>query len=177
MKKTFFILLLIIGFGFSNAQDVKFGLTAGYLNGGLVGKVEFEGLEVKETSSESGFYLGAVVDITFSDALGLQPELLYLNVSEGDFLQIPLNLKYYPANQFYVMGGPQFTITLNEVLEGERSVNIGLGTGLGFDITENFFVQGRYSFQLNNYLKDASIEFGSASIRLNTLTVGVGYKF
>jgi opacity protein-like surface antigen len=49
-----------------------------------------------------------------------------------------------------------------------------LAVGAAYDITQKLFIEGRYSFQLNNHLKNAPSGY---SVRANYLNVGLGYRF
>ena len=53
------------------------------------------------------------------------------------------------------------------------SFEFDIAGGIGYDITEDFFVEARYTFQLNNSYT------GSEDVKLrgNYLTVGLGYWF
>ena len=65
-------------------------------------------------------------------------------------MQIPIMAKMYVTEQFNIQAGPQITYTLEEVIDDFTKFNIGLGAGLGYDITEDVFIESRYVFQLNN---------------------------
>ncbi len=176
MKKiTFLSLFMVLGLITANAQEnLRFGLTAGFVNAG----VRLETPLIDGSSDSSGFYFGAVADFKLSDQFSLEPKLTYTQFREqgekSDFLQLPIMVKFYPINDlgFNVQAGPQITYTLEEVADDFTKLNIGLGAGLGYDFLEDFFVDARYHFQLNNYYT------GSADItsKINFFTVGVGYK-
>lgn len=170
MKKLL-LLAAVAAFGLSNvnAQETTFGVTAGFLN--VSAKVEFGGDSA--SASESGFYVGGLVDIAISEEFHIQPELLYANVNEGSALMLPIIAKYYVAEGFNVQAGPQVTFSLEETVDDFSSIDFGLGIGAGYDIDENFFVEARYTFQVNNsYTGNADIE-----ARANYLNIGLGYKF
>ncbi len=164
--------MLVTAFGFTiNAQDgnSRFGVTAGYLNANS--KIESEGLS--GSAGESGFFFGLIGEFEVSDKVSIQPELLYANVDDLSFLQIPVMAKVYVSEEFSLQAGPQITYTLEEVADDFTKVNLGLGIGFAYDFTNQFFVESRYTFQLNNYYT------GSADIesRIGWLNIGVGYKF
>jgi opacity protein-like surface antigen len=95
MKKLLFIAVLAI-FGMFNAQaqDAKFGAKVGYTN--ITAKADFG--EESVSVSESGFYVGALVDFTVNESFHVQPEINYANVEETNFLYIPVLAKYYISN-------------------------------------------------------------------------------
>ena len=172
MKKILLIAAIAVcGMFSANAQDVNFGVKAGYLNAS--GEIEFEGVSV--SSSESGFYLGALVDLGISDNFHVQPELLYGNAGEGSFLFIPVLAKYYIAESgFSIMAGPQGTLDLEDGGEGYNSFGIDVAFGVAYDINENFFVDARYSLELTNRFSDGGDDFSG---HINTFQIGLGYKF
>ena len=152
-----------------NAQEVQFGATAGYF--GVNARSETDGFEV--SGSDSGFYVGFLADIEISEKFSFQPELLYANVNESSALFVPLIVKYYVAAKFSLQAVPQVGCSLEELPEDIASVNFSIGPGGGYDINENFFVEARYVFQVNNsYTGDLDI-----TSREDYLNIGLGYKF
>jgi len=172
MKKLFFVTLAVVGFVCSSqAQNVRFGATAGYLNARASAKVE--GITVSD--SASGFYIGAVADFEVAENFNIQPELLYASgFDEGSGLFLPILGKFAISEKFNLQAGPQLTFSLeDDIPDDVSSVGFDIAGGLGYDITEDFFVEARYTFQINNSYT------GSEDIkaRSNYLTVGLGYKF
>lgn len=168
MKKLFLFSIFSL-FIFSAKAQSQFGLTAGYLN--VSAKVTSGGNSA--SASDSGFYIGGVADFTASEQLHVQPELVYANVNSSSALILPIMLKYYASEKFNIQAGPQATFSLEDTPNDFTSVGIALAAGIGYDIDQNFFLEARYSFQINNYYT------GSADLtaRENYFTVGVGYKF
>ncbi len=153
-----------------SAQNAKFGIAAGYTN--ITERAKFEELTV--SSSESGFYIGALVDITVSEKFHVEPKMLYANAAETGFLYIPVLAKYYVAEKFNLQAGPQANFILDEVVDGFNSFGLDLSFGLGYEINEHFFLDARYSFELTNRYTDNDF---NVSDKVNTLNVGLGYKF
>lgn len=169
MKKVLFVALAgLFGFGL-HAQSIGLGVTAGYLN--VRASAKFDGITVSD--SQSGFFVGGLVDFALTEKTSIQPELLYANVDEASALFLPVMIKSYITEKLNFQVGPQFVFSLEESTPDFSSFEFDLAGGLGFDITSNFFIQARYSFQLNNsYTGDEDIK-----VRGNYLTAGVGYKF
>ncbi|MFD2588250.1 outer membrane beta-barrel protein [Croceitalea marina] len=170
MRKVLLITLLVTGFAFNaNAQDSRFGATVGFLNAG--GKVTFEDESV--TGSDAGFYLGLIGDFGVTEKFHIQPELLYASVDGSSAIFIPVLAKIYVAEGFNLQAGPEISFSLEETGDDISSLSTSIAAGLGYDITEDFFVEARYSQQLNNsYTGDLDI-----TARGNGLFVGLGYKF
>lgn len=153
----------------SMAQDIDFGITAGYMNARGVVKVE----GVSLSADESGFYGGVMAEFSVSDKVGIQPELLYASVDGSDGLLLPILLEYAITPKLHFQAGPQLVFSLEDVPEDFTGVEFDLAGGLGFDITDAFFAEARYTFQINNSYTGPE----DASVRGNYLTLGIGYKF
>jgi len=170
MKKLLLVAIAVLGFTYaSQAQEVRFGATAGYLN--ARGSVKVDGVTVSD--SNSGFYLGAVADFEISENFNIQPELLYANVDEADGIILPILGKFAISEKFNIQAGPQLVFSLEDTPDDFSSVEFDLAGGIGYDIDEDFFLEARYTFQINNsYTGSEDIK-----VRGNYLTLGVGYKF
>lgn len=125
------------------------------------------------SDSQSGFYIGVVADFTLTEVFHIQPELAYGSIDGGDGIFLPIMGKYYVADKQNLQAGPQLVFTLEDVPQDFTGVEFDLAAGLGFDITEAFFAEARYAFQLNNsYTGNEDI-----TARASYLNVGIGYKF
>ncbi|GHA35394.1 hypothetical protein GCM10007103_16210 [Salinimicrobium marinum] len=175
MKKIFLIAITFIFASTANAQDTKFGLTAGYLN--VEATESYMGMDV--SADASGFYAGVLVDVPLSGSFHLEPAVIYGNAEELNLLFVPVLAKYYISESgFSLLAGPQGTIILDEVGNNVNTFGVDLTFGASYDITENFFLQARYSFELtnrtNNDLEGMPEDVDGS---INSLLVGVGYKF
>ena len=156
MKKLLFVAVLLIS-TFSQAQKTKFGVKAG---------VDFASVKVKvagttATSSETGFFLGGFATLGVSDKFSVQPELLYVAVSDSNFFSIPVLAKYSFAEKFSALAGPSFNYFSNADTD-KFKVNLDLGAS--YDITEEIEVNAKYSL-------------GFGDVAVNGLFVGAGYRF
>ncbi|WP_121666648.1 porin family protein [Mesonia aquimarina] len=172
MKKLFLTAVVVaMGVFTAQSQTVDFGVKAGFLNV----QAEIETPDGDVSNSEAGFLIGGLVDIGVSENFHVQPELLYGNAGEGSALFIPILAKYYIADSgFAILAGPQGTLDLEEAVEGVNTFGIDATFGASYDITENFFIDARYSFELTNRFKDGGDDFKG---HINSLQIGVGYKF
>lgn len=169
MKKSIIVALFLGSTLGIQAQSMDFGLTAGYLNASI--RVKADGISLSD--SESGFYVGAVADFGITENFHIQPELAYASVNEGEAIFLPVVGKFYVTDKLNLQAGPQFVFSLEDLPEDFSAVEIDLAAGLGFDITEHFFVEGRYSFQLNNSYTGSE----DVTIKGNYLNLGIGYTF
>ncbi|WP_027377420.1 porin family protein [Kaistella palustris] len=158
--------------GLVNAQNVNFGANAGMLTG-------FASLKTpmgNDSDNSTGFYAGFFAEINAGNKFKIQPAVNYANIENASALQIPVMVKYYAAPKFNLQFGPQFTFDLedNPLPEAYNSTNFGIALGAAYEFTEKLFVEGRYSFQVNNHLKNAPSDY---TLRANYLNLGLGYKF
>ena len=80
--------------------------------------------------------------------------------------------KYNVSDEFSLLLGPAFNYLLEDIVDDYSKLGIFAVIGPSYDITDKFFAQAKYSFQLNNfYTGDSDI-----TSRANFLLVGVGYK-
>lgn len=169
MKKIILTVAAVFAFGFVNAQDVKFGVKGG---------VDFASIHVKFggesfTETETGFYIGGLVDLTVSEKFHVQPELLYVSIKDLDQIQVPVLAKFSVAEKFNLLAGPNLGFIL-DAGEGMKSFNLGLDLGASYDFTENLFVDAKYNLGLTNLIDGGNSDFSS---KISGVFVGLGYKF
>ena len=157
MKKIILSAIALCAFGFANAQDMKFGVKGGYNSASSDGG----------GGSASGFYAGGFAEFEMSDKLVLQPGLNYhtfsANGASTSALSIPVLFKYNVADKINLLAGPSLFYSLES--EAVDKTRFGLDLGGSYDITENIFVEPRYSLGL------------TGEVKTNVLLIGVGYKF
>ncbi len=173
MKKLFLAAFAVFAFASVSAQTT-FGATAGLT-------ILSPDVEGADEDSETGFHIGVFTELGLSDDFSIQPELTY--AMAGDVSMIALNAiaKYHVSEEFNIQLGPQIGFAggddiddIEEFLGDDfTKLNIQLAVGVGYDITEDIFAQARYGFQLNDHFTGD----GDFGIKINTITVGVGYKF
>ena len=174
MKKLFLVGIAMFSFiTLTNAQSAQFGLTGGFAN--ISERID-GGQGFSVSSDGSGFFIGALVDIGISK-FHVQPEVLYVNVEETNFLYVPVLVKYYIIPKFNLQAGPQANFILEDLGDGFNTFGLDFSFGAGVDFTKHLFAQARYSFEVTDRISGLTGAPSGASIRYNTITVGVGYKF
>ena len=193
MKKIFLLITMItLSIITTNAQ-VSFGLKAG-LNISSVSNLTNNSATVGTTTATNktklklGGQFGAYANIHFGKILGLQPELLFSmkgykyesksvvgNVearSTSDvrinYIEIPLQLRVNPTENFYLLAGPYFgilagasstntsyssvppippvtTTSKSTSTNGLKSLDLGIAVGLGFKAENGFTMGLKYS--------------------------------
>lgn len=169
MKKIFLTTVAIFAFGFTNAQDAKFGLKAGVDFASM--RHKFDGAKISE--NETGFYAGAYADIAVSEKFHLQPELLYVCVKDLNQIQVPVLAKIPVVEDLSLLAGPDFGFLL-DAGEGVKTFNFGLDFGLSFDLNEEFSLDGKYNLGLSNLIEGGNSDI---STKLSGAFFGLSYKF
>ncbi|MFN3753566.1 porin family protein [Flavobacterium sp.] len=178
MKKAIGLLFLLMSISTVNAQMVKFGLKAG---------ANFSNLEGDNVSGSTytSFHFGAVVELKLLENLAIQPELVYS--SQGtkidsdafddinyNYITVPVLAKFYlTKNKLSFEAGPQFSFLVNENVEEQfegETFDFGIAGGLGYNITDNFFLQARYIAGLTEASRNAEVTN-------RVIQLSVGFKF
>ncbi|WP_400080097.1 porin family protein [Winogradskyella sp. R77965] len=168
MKKLFLCAAVAV-FAFTSVNAQSFGAKAGIDLASS--KVKSDGFSV--TASETGFYVGVFGQFEVSDAFTFQPEIMYVIISDGGEIHIPLMANFSVSEDFSVLAGPALGI-LTESTEGLSSFNYGIEAGAAYNISEEFLVEARYSLGLANLVEDAP---SGVSANLSGFYIGVGYRF
>ncbi len=177
MKKAILLtMFFVLGISTANAQGIRFGLKGG---------ANFSTLDGDDVDADNltSFYGGALVEINVFQNFSVQPEVLYSSQGakvEGlgdiklDYINVPVLAKFYLiSDKLSLEAGPQFGFLVNQDLEETfeaKSFDFAAVGGLGFNITDNFFVQARYVIGLT----DAS---ENAEVKNTTIQAGVGFRF
>lgn len=135
MKKILLTVAAVFALGTASAQEMKFGVKAGYVNANY-------GSDADDGDATSGFYLGGLVDFSISEKFHIQPELLYTMEGNGEdefnlnFVRVPVMGKFYVADDFSIQAGPQFGFVAGggEAKEFLKSVDFGLGFGAAYEL-------------------------------------------
>lgn len=176
MKKVFLTMAVIFTATFANAQkDMKFGVRGG-LDMVSAKTPSYTDVDIDTgeiftvdggTASATGFYLGGFVDFSIADKLTLEPGINYHSASSNgfkfDFLSVPVTFKYQVADKINILAGPTLFYSMDSEAEDKTTFNIDFGGS--YDITENFFVDPRYSLGL------------SGDTKVNHFLIGLGYRF
>lgn len=156
MKKIILTAAAVFAFGYSNAQDAKFGVKGG------LDLVSFSG----GSGSITGFAFGGFAEFSLSDKVSLQPGLNFHTASENgvsiNFIGLPVLAKFNVAEKINLLAGP----SLYKVLDAESApIQVNIDLGASYDINENLFIEPRYSITTDG-------EGG-----MNHFVIGLGYKF
>lgn len=170
MKKIILSAFALFTVGFANAQEAKFGITAGV--DFVSTKIGIPGGSI--TDSETGFFIGGLLDVTASEKFHVQPELLLVFIKDSKQLQLPVLAKFYASEKFSFLAGPDLLFDLDEKTEGYKSIGVGIDFGAAYDIDKNFGIEAKYNLGLTNYFDNAPSGY---SAKINGFFVGLNYKF
>lgn len=119
-----------------------------------------------------------------------------------NYVSVPLMLQMRPTKNFYIEAGPEFSYFINGKNKGESRVesttggitttttssvsetidkddikkfNIGLGLGVGYDITHNIGINARYVNSLTNI--ETNTPKGVDALTNRVFQLGLNYKF
>ena len=185
MKKIFLAAVLFIATSATiQAQLLQIGVKGGVNFASQTGDAFPEQNFDKE--GITSFHAGLVAEVKLLDRFSLQPELLYSTQgatyknavtefkNELGYISIPVMAKFYLTDSFSLEVGPQASFLVSEKndfdVEDAETFEFGLNAGLGFKITKNFFVQGRYGLGLTEASKNADV-------KNSTVQLSAGFMF
>ena len=168
------------------------------LNGGVKAGLNLAdfGADAKDafdSKSRIGFHVGGYLTFSLSDAISIQPELLYNSVGakfEGDgedadivmdYISIPVMFQYNINESFNIQAGPQLGLLMSAKVKADgSSVDIkdsfkGTDFGLNVGVGANFGklnATARYCLGLANTFEDSGDEKGTN----NVIQISLGYK-
>ena len=196
MKKTTIALLcLLLTAGAAMAQKrFTFGpkIAAGYTH--------FWGEDYEMFQGVFNYQAGMFFEYRFTSKFSIAPEVVF--ASQGakldhnldgipyyslnvNYINVPVMLKYYVCPSLSIDLGPQigFNVYSKRVLDGSKettdlkdytnSIDFGVGLGLTYNITNDVFVQGRYTLGLTEIYK-SSVE---KRVKNGNAQIAIGYRF
>lgn len=166
MKKVILSILAVFAFGFVNAQNKGGGDSMAF---GAKAGVDMLSAKADGASavSTTGFFVGGFAEFGLADKFMLQPGLNYHTASKDgikfSYISIPVLAKYEIAESFNLLAGPSLFYSLES--EDQDKTRFNLDLGASYNITEQFFVEPRYSVGL------------SGDTKVSHFLIGLGYKF
>ena len=186
MKKVFVLIAAAI-VSMSAMAQVQFGAKVG------VDMTNFWGKDV-EHGMKPNYQAGLVMEYKFNPNFAIAPEVVFasqggkFNVGDvklnytTNYINVPVMLKYYVAPTFSIDFGPQvgFIVYSKQKFGDEKpidikdltkSVDFGLGLGGTYNLTDNAFVQARYTMGLTNAFE------GMGDSKNGNIQLAFGMKF
>lgn len=186
MKKIILAAILFIATSAAvQAQFLQIGVKAGVNFANQTGDASLNGFDFDKEGITS-YHAGLVAELKLLESFSIQPELLYSTQgatyknavtefkNELGYLSIPVMAKFYLGKSFSIEAGPQASFLLSEKndfdVKDAETFDFALNAGLGFKITKNLFIQGRYSLGLTEASKNADV-------KNSTVQLSAGFMF
>lgn len=200
-KKLMTLLLAMMACMSANAQ-IQFGAKVG---------LDLTNFWGKECGHQMvlNYQAGLLMEYKFHPHFGISPEVVYaaqggqerVQDSENriliesdkryrtNYINVPVMLKYYPAQDFSIDFGPQvgfnvyskYKIGRHEVTNYKdmtHAVDMGLGLGCTYDLDKNAFMQVRYTMGLTRAFKPINSYWEIQDYRKNNnIQLAFGAKF
>jgi hypothetical protein len=175
MKKYTFTLLLACITTVCMSQEVRYGVRAA-LN---VSNLDFDPDATFKNQHRNGFAFGGFVDYGFSDTASLMVELQWS--AEGgkdeslraDYLQLPILLRLAVSDRLILGAGPQLALKTWENKDPFATFTFSGVLGLEYMITDEFFVDARFSYGFSNILDE---DLSDVTAKNHVMQFGFGMK-
>lgn len=178
MKKTILLLTFVLASFYGFAQDALYGVRAGY----NISNLDFDPSVPAgvENAHRNGFAIGFFGEYSLTDSFSFAPEVQFSAEGAKDqelrinYIQVPLFFKYKIDSALSVGLGPQAALKGHSYEDGLTNLGFSVLGGLEYLITDEFFIDFRYSYGLSNVLddNDAGLEAKNTNMQ-----IGFGVKF
>lgn len=174
-----FLFLSLVFCAFTAQAQLRIGIKAG------ANFADLDGITL-DTKMRTGFHFGAIAELKLPGSLAIQPELLYSSQGakvdaaafddiQYDYLTLPVMLKWYLIPDVVnIELGPQFSFLVKDKNDFDpvdsSTFDFAALGGVGVNLGDNLFVQGRYVLGLT----DAS---ATADVKNRVIQLSLGYKF
>jgi len=181
MKKIYLFILVFCSIMSLEAQILNFGIKGGisftnYRDGNI------ENIDFKTTTN---YHIGALAELKVLSNLYVQSELLFSKKgaefersgftvkNELIYVSIPVLAKVFINNDNLSLEvGPQFSFLAserNEVGSETEDYDLGVIAGLGLNITDSIFIQGRYILGISELKRDSDIKNSAIQISIGLM--------
>lgn len=192
MKRIFVVLFATCSLLTVHAQKskreegIKLGIKGGLNVSNLMGDVD-------DVAIRTSVHVGLLAEIIVTDKFSIQPELLYSGqgasiTSTGggrvklDYVNLPVLAKFPVATGLSVEAGPQIgflvssrykTNDSNDKIDGVKTIDLGLGAGLEYELKSGVIFQTRYNLGLSDIGYAGDNKRASNSV----IQASIGYLF
>ena len=148
-----------------------------------------------------GFHIGGIVTYSINKKWELEGNLMYSQQGykehlfsiennrtiysiRSNYINLPIAIKYYPLEHLYIEMGPQigFLLSKKHKIQGEGNItkyiplkpnhiDLSLFCGLGYNFSNNIFLEARYIHGLNNTYKNVTLS------QNRNIQFSIGYLF
>ncbi len=199
MKKILLLAIAaVMGFGAANAQ-LQFGAKVGFELTNFWGKDMPHGMKPSYQAGLLMEYkftprFAIAPEVVFASQGGkfkAVKSILGIDLGQKDksftyntnYVNIPVMLKFYATPELSIDFGPQLGINVYskcsvegadkaiDLKDNTNAVDFGVGMGATYNLTENAFLQARYTLGVTNTFK------GDGDVKNGAIQVAFGYKF
>ena len=170
--KTIFTLLLAVSITtLTFSQETRYGVRGG-LN---VSNLDFTPDATFSNQHRNGFAFGGFVDFGVSEKMSFYTEIQYsaergkADELRADYIQMPLMLRFVLTDKLTLGAGPMPSLKTWAEQDGFATFTFSAIGGLEYMITDELFIDARYSYGITNILdkdltdveaKNTNIQFG-----------------
>nr|WP_315091299.1 porin family protein [uncultured Alloprevotella sp.] len=201
MKKIVITFLMATAVITVKAQNFNFGIKTGInLSKETKTEVERQ-VEDFDNEFRKGFHIGGIVTYSINKQWELEGNLMYSQQGykehlfsiennrtiysiRSNYINLPIAIKYYPLEHLYIEMGPQigFLLSKKHKIQGEGNItkyiplkpnhiDLSLFCGLGYNFSNNIFLEARYIHGLNNTYKNVTLS------QNRNIQFSIGYLF
>lgn len=183
------------------AQNFHFGIKTGInLSKETKTEVERQ-VQDFDKEFRKGFHIGGIVTYSINKQWELEGNLMYSQQGykehlfsiennrtiysiRSNYINLPIAIKYYPLEHLYIEMGPQigFLLSKKHKIQGEGNItkyiplkpnhiDLSLFCGLGYNFSNNIFLEARYIHGLNNTYKNVALS------QNRNIQFSIGYLF
>lgn len=178
MKKTILLFTFMLASFYGFSQDVLYGVRAGY----TISNLDFDP-EVPagiENAHRNGFFIGFFGEYSISKTFSFAPEIQFS--AEGakeqnlriNYIQMPLFFKFKIDQSLSIGVGPQASLKGHSYEDGFKNFGFSALGGLEYLITDEIFIDFRYSYGLTNVFDDNDVDLEAKNTNMQ---IGIGLKF
>ena len=174
MKTLFTFLLFLSITTLTFSQETKYGVRGG-IN---ISNLDFEPDADFQNMHRNGFAFGGFADFSLSDSMSFLVELQYsaeggkADDLKADYIQMPLMLRY-SFGSFTVGAGPMASLKTWKNNDGFSTFTFSAIGGLEYMITDELFVDARFSYGITNILDE---DLTDLEAKNNNIQIGFGIK-
>ena len=175
MKKLLLTFLFACFITIGMSQEIKYGVR-GALN---VSNLDFDPDATFENKHRNGFAFAGFVDFGFTEELSLHTELQWSaeggkdEAIRADYIQMPIMLKLSASERLSFGAGPQISLKTWKNNDGFSTFAFSGVVGAEYMITDELFIDARYSYGLTNILDE---DLTDAEAKNHVMQFGFGIK-
>ena len=157
MKYILFVFLFL-----STSTNLLFAQTEFGIKGGVSGTFFNENQQQfgEDPTVEIGYFGGIFLDFTISESFHIQPEVLYKGVGDFQFINAPIYVEYYVANDLSLLVGPSVNYFFDFFV---NKFKVRADVSAAYHFSESVELHLKYTF-------------GFEELSPNVLFLGLGYS-